>query len=158
MRRIWRRKWLLAAAALAMFLSVGAVAWAAGSDDGRTPGAPAGTQAAAGFVLAQAGSSEQSLATAARPGLGNKQAFKEKREQRIKRQEALMQLLREKMTPADQAAYDRLVQTAKDQRVTLQKAREDLASTVKDLRELAKKYIDAGSSAASTAPTGTSLQ
>lgn len=158
MKRIWRRKWLLVTAALAIFLSVGAVAMAATGDDGSTPIQSTEACGAAGVVVAQAGSDEPSLTAAARPGLGNRQALKEKRDQRIKRHEALMQLLREKMTPADQATYDRLVQTAKDQRATLQKARDDLAGTMKDLRELAEKYLDAGSSATSTAPAGTSLQ
>ena len=33
MKSIWRKKWLVAVIAVAIFLSVGAVAWAAAGDD-----------------------------------------------------------------------------------------------------------------------------
>lgn len=159
MRRIWRRKWLIAAVTLTVFLSVGAVAWAAAGGDGQAPGSAGDGQSPADdAIVALAGSQGQALTIAAGQGPLKRELLKEKREQRIKRNEALMKLVRDKMTPQDQAAYDQLVQKAKDQRAVLKQAREDLAKTVKDLRELTKKYIDVGAEAAGAAPAATTAQ
>lgn len=132
MRRIWKQKWLVVIGAVTIFLSIGAVAWAV-----------TGSQPATGGV---------SLSTAANDGTGSgqgvaanrRQAAKERREQRFERQQQLMQLLRGEMTSADQASYDQLVAAAKEKRDALQEARQDLADTLKQLRELTNKYLDAG--------------
>lgn len=131
MKRFWEHKWLLVALALVIFLSLGAVAWAAGSGDGQAVAADRTVVAAAG-----------------RPGPLQREALKEKREQWIERHKALIQLVREKMTPEDQAAYDRLVKTAKDQREALKEAREALKATLEELRDLTDKYLDVGGEAA----------
>jgi len=134
MKRLWKRQWLLLALALAVFLSVGAVALAAATDDG------------------QAVAADRTVLTAAgKPGPLDREALKEKKEQWIQRQKALMQLVREKMTPEDQAAYDRLVETAKDKREALNEAREALKATLKELRDLTNKYLGAGDEAAGAA-------
>jgi hypothetical protein len=157
--RIWSRKWLITATALALFLSVGAVAWAAAGDGTQASDPSVGSQVVAGgAVLALAGADEQLLTAAKTPDPQAKEALKAKREQRIKRIEALMKLVRDTMSPADQAAYDQLVQTAKDQRTALQQARVDLNQTVKDLRELTNKYVDVGSPASGSAPAATTTQ
>lgn len=157
--RMWSRKWLITATALALFLSVGAVAWAAGGDGTQAsdPGAGGGI-AANGAVLALAGADDQLLAVAKAPDPQAKEALKQKRELRMKRLEALMKLVRNTMIPQDQAAYDQLVQTAKNQRTALQQARADLNQTVKDLRELTNKYVDAGSAASGSAAAATTTQ
>ncbi len=136
MKHLWKRKWLLMALTLAIFLSVGAVAWAAGNG-----GSPAV-------------SDEQQILTAAvRSERPTREALKEKREQWIERHKALMELVREEMTPEDQAAYDQLVQTAKEQREALAQAREALKATLVDLRELTDKYLSREQAAGSTAAT-----
>ena len=157
--RMWTRKWLITAATLAMFLSVGAVAWAAGGDGTQAPDPGVGNQITANSaVLALAATGQQALAAPGTSEPKAREALKQKREQRIKRLEALMALVRDKMSPEDQAAYDRLVQTAKDQRAALQQARQDLTKTVKDLRELTNKYIDGGSAASGAGGTATTVQ
>jgi len=155
MKGLWKRKWLVVAATLVIFLSVGTVAWAT-SGGAETPAAPAAADSEEGILLASTAFAEDEVAAAERPGAAVRQAMRERREERIKHHQALMQLLREKMTPEDQVAYDRLVQEAKDQRTALQQAREDLAGTLKELRELADKYLD--ETAADSSSAGATVQ
>jgi len=160
--RMWRRRWLVVVGTMAIFLSVGAAAWAATGDgaENAAPG-PAALALGDGVALAladAAGTDQVALAAVGKPGPEFREALKEKREQRIKRIEALMKLVREKMTPEDQAAYDRLVQTAKDQRAALQQAKENLGTTLKDLRDLTDKYIGVESSTGGPAGTSTTVQ
>jgi len=68
--------------------------------------------------------------------------LRDKAEQWAQRHQELMDALREDMTPEDQALYDELVQTAKEQREALREARNDLVETLKQLRDLAGKYTD----------------
>lgn len=151
MKRLWRHKWLAMAAAVAIFLSVGAVAWAAVDKDPATaPTATAlGTGEGSSLLLASSGEEGSSLEAA---GAGMKKAARERIEQLRKMRAALMEKLREDMTPADQALYDQLTATAKTQREALQKAREALAGTIKQLRDLGRKYLDPGNGTAN--PTG----
>lgn len=159
MKKLWQRKWLVVAVAAVVFLSVGAVAWATTngspvSDTNQSVVADdtdvSGTTAA-GAIEQECGSDCSGGVCAqgdcdcdqtARPGAALRKAFREKADQWAKRHEKLMEALRDDMTPADQALYDQLVQKAKEQREALQQAREDLAGTLKQLRDLADKYLD----------------
>ena len=144
--QMWRRKWLVAVGTMVVFLSIGAAAWAAAGDGTQLTGPEAASQGAAGAVPALAetsGTGQATLAATAGPGGAAREALKEKRELKMKHLQGLMKLVREKMTPEDQATYDGLVQTAKDQREALQQARQALGKTLKEIRELTKKYIDA---------------
>jgi hypothetical protein len=148
MRRLcglWGHKWLVTVATVTIFLSIGAVAWAATGDE---PDVCAAGQvgAAVGPGLAAAG--DDGSATAGGPGAAIKKAIAEKRQQWLKKQAALMEELREDMTAADQALYDQLVATAKEQREALLEARQELTETLKQLRDLGKKYGDAGTDTA----------
>ncbi len=140
MKRLWKRKWWVIAATLVVFLSVGAVAWAA-TDQGQAADLGTGVVEDTDIVdVTQPGACiRQALGEA---GSEIREAMREGREQRLKNRAERMEALREEMTPEDQALFDQLVETAKDKRETLQEAREDLASTLKELRELAKKYLD----------------
>jgi hypothetical protein len=133
MRRIWKQKWLVVIGAVTIFLSIGAVAWAATD-----------SQSATGGVSLSTATGDTSGAGAG-PGAALRQAAKERRAERFERQQQLLQLLRGEMTPADQASYDQLVTAAKEKRDALKEAREDLAATLKQLRDLTNKYLDAGS-------------
>lgn len=149
---IWRRKWFVLAATLAMFLSVGAVAWAAAADNDTAAGTTATTAAASpatDSVLAGLGDvlGDGSGTPAERAAAGAK-AMRQRGEKWLERQAALMQKLREDMSPADQALYDQLASTAKQQREALKEARQKLMETVKQLRDLRNKYLDG-----STSPT-----
>jgi transketolase len=157
MKKLWQRKWLVLALTVAVFLSIGAVAWATtsgGQAGDSTPALPAGQP---GLTAAAAAGEEEcdgdctgnveaecdgDCAESARPGSALRKAFREKAEQWAQRHEKLMQALRDGMTPADQALYDQLVQKAKEQREALQEARNDLMQTLEQLRDLADKYLD----------------
>ncbi len=145
MKMIGKRKWLLVAAALAVFLSVGTVAWTATSDDSA---AATGTDGATCLAVT-ATAADGSSSVAACPGSAVRKALREKGEQWLKRHAALMEKLRDDMTAEDRATYDQLVEKAEQQRLALQQAREDLADTVKQLRELVDEYLDSGSSTTS---------
>jgi hypothetical protein len=133
LRSLWKRKWLLMVLALAVFLSVGAAAWAAGTGDDQTP---TGDQ--------QIADTAKVFVAAGKPGPLTQDAFKQKRELRVERRKAMLQLVREKMTAEDQALYDQLVKTAEEQREALREAREAVKSTLKELRDLTDKYLDVG--------------
>jgi len=134
MRSLWRQKWLVVIGALTIFLSIGAAAWAVGSDD-----ASSGSEVAAATC---ATCSDEVQGAGERPGEAMRQAMKERRQERLERQAALLDALRDDMSPEDQALYDQLVASAKQKREALQQAREDLADTLKELRELTDKYLD----------------
>ncbi len=132
MRRIWKQKWLVVIGAVTIFLSVGAVAWAATGSQPATNGVSLSTATSVGAGLLQGQAADR------------RQAAKERLEKRVERQQQLMQLLRGEMTPADRASYDQLAAAAKEKRDALQEARQDLADTLKQLRDLTNKYLDAG--------------
>ena len=140
MKRIWRHKWWVIAATLVIFLSIGAAAWAASSDDpGVCPAGEAGT--ADCVALAAAGAGDESQAG---PGsrLGAARRMLQENRQRIHRlQGALLEELREDMTAADQALYDQLMTALDQQREALEQARQDIRDTVEKLRDLGKKYL-----------------
>jgi ABC-type transporter Mla subunit MlaD len=147
LRGLWKRRWLLTVLALVIFLSVGAVAWAAGNDDGRPASDP---QVAADVADVKV------LTAAGGPGPLTREAVKEKRQQWAERRKAMLELVKEKMSAEDQAAYERLVKTAEEQRETLKQAREALRSTLEELRDLTDKYLGLGGEPAGsvgTAPT-----
>lgn len=132
MRSIWKQKWLVVIGAVTIFLSIGAVAWAATDSQPATDGVSLSTATGDIAGLGQGSAADR------------REAAKERREQRLEWQQQLMQLLRGEMTPADQAQYDQLVAAAQDKREALKEAREDLADTLKQLREFTNKYLDAG--------------
>jgi len=160
--RMWRRRWLVVVGTMVIFLSIGAVAWAATGDGAESAGAgPTALALGDGVALAladPAGTDQAVLAAVGKPGPEFREALKEKREQHIKRIEAMLKLVREKMTPEDQATLDRLVQAAKDQREALQQAKENLGKTLKDLRDLTDKYLGVESSTGAPAGTSTTTQ
>jgi hypothetical protein len=147
---MWRHKWVVVGVSLVIFLSLGTVAWAAagnGSDQSSTGAAGAPNGVCLGLATGEVDGDVAATLDTMRKKMG------ERRDQFIQRQETLLNLLRDKMSAADQATYDELVQQAKDQRAALEKARTDLQTTMKDLRDLTQKYIDTQSGS-----TGTSTQ
>jgi hypothetical protein len=142
---------------VAIFLSIGAVAWAAaGGDD---PAASAATTATTATTSATAAADElpagaESFIAGLTQGFGDgsgtpaekaaaaAKVMKQRGEKWLQRQAALMNKLREDMSPDDQALYDKLVAAFKQQRDALKQARQNLAETVKQLRGLRDKYLD----------------
>jgi hypothetical protein len=144
MKRLWARKWLVAVGAVVIFLSVGAVAWAATGDDENgwdhaLNAASSGLEYAAGLAGAQTASTDGTTVQ------DRRQARQERREERVERQQALLEHLRDDMSAADQETDDQLMGTIDEQRQALQEARQELAGTLKELRQLVDKYVDAGS-------------
>jgi vacuolar-type H+-ATPase subunit I/STV1 len=141
MKSIWGHKWVVVIGALVVLLSVGAIAWAATSEHETSwdTALDVTDDAEASFMTVtdtgtQAGTDGQ--------GAGLRQRIKEKRDQWLKRQVALMEHLRDDMSAEDRGKYDELVEEIKEKRATLQEAREDLADTLKELRELTNEYLD----------------
>jgi flagellar motility protein MotE (MotC chaperone) len=149
MRSIWKRKWVVVPMAVAIVLAIGAVGAVAlagpGDQDGTTS-----SQASA----------QLQTATTSAPSPGatlQRKALKEQRkalqQQRLERSKQRWTQTRAKMTPADQATYDRLTQAAKDQQAALQKARQDLKDTLKQMRDLVQKYRPQSTTSTTAAPT-----
>lgn len=139
-KRIWRHKWWVLAVAMTIFLSVGAVAWAAAGDE--TAGStvtPAAEDEVLPSLCAAAGGTTGVAAAGVRERIQN---VRERGERWLKRQQVLMGKLREQMNATDQALFDELVATAKEQREALKEARQKLAETMKQLRGLRNKYLD----------------
>ncbi len=150
MKSIWRKKWLVVVMAVAIFLSIGAVAWAATSDNTADP-AEVSTAPSAGVETLIAGLDEalgDGSGTPAERAAAGVKAAKQRAEKFLHRQAALMNKLREDMSAADQALCDELVETFKEQREALKQARQNLAETSKQLRDLRDKYLDTTASPA----------
>jgi hypothetical protein len=160
MKSIWRKKWLVAVIAVAIFLSVGAVAWAATGDDpvatdeasdttATTAAAATSTDSidvAESLIAGLAQSLGDGSGTPAERAAAATKAVRARGEKWLQRQAAIMEKLRESMSASDQALYDKLVETFKQQREALKEARKNLADTTKQLRDLRDKYLPATTS------------
>jgi hypothetical protein len=143
-KQLGEHKWVAIIAIIAILLSVGAIAWAAvawaeGKD---CPG-----RDRIGPTFPQRDNVGQRLQDAA-PNMGAMAGDKDRgavagnlREQGIQRVVALLDRVRDDMTVEDQAQYDALVETFKDQRAEVQEATQELADTLKELRALLAKYV-----------------
>ena len=83
----------------------------------------------------------QAQAAAQAVGAEGREARQERREARAERRQALLDNLRDDMTPEDQAQYDELVASVQTQQAAMQEARQELADTLKELRALTDKYL-----------------
>lgn len=160
MKSIWRKKWLVAVIAVAIFLSVGAVAWAAAGDDPVATDEASATTAttataatstdsvdvAESLIVGLAQSLGDGSGTPAERAAAATKAVRARGEKWLQRQAAIMEKLRESMSASDQALYDKLVENFKQQREALKEARKNLADTVKQLRDLRDKYLPATTS------------
>lgn len=158
MRKLMRHRWTIGAAALVLVFALGAISWAATGDaaavdpDSETVPVPApglGMFGPDGLVP------DGDLAGFGRMGhrgpLGGgaltdemKAQIEERRAQMEARRDAFNQLMREKMSTEDQAAFDALLATAQTQRDELVKAQEALRGTTSDIRDLVGKYFPLG--------------
>ena len=166
-RRFFGRKWVVPVAALLLSLSVGSIAFATtGSASGSSAAAtttssttvsnsatttPA-TTAAAGTGLVAPATATGSGGTLASDQLAAEQA----------KENAILDLIREKMTSADQATFDQLRATATEEQTTLQQAQAELNDTTTKINALVDKYLgvstnaDSGSSSSgASGSTGT---
>ena len=137
MRSIWKRKWIIAPIAVVIILAigaVGAVALAAPGDENP----PASAQLTATTAIQSTAGAQSTTDPQQRQAL--REQRKAKAQERLARQKARWAQARAKMTPEDQAAFDKLLPTIADQRAALQQAREDLKGTLKQMRDLVRKY------------------
>ncbi|MCL5736654.1 MAG: hypothetical protein M1274_13920 [Actinobacteria bacterium] len=153
MRKMWKHKWIVVGVALVVFLSVGTAAWAAAGSGG-----PSAATGLAGVATLATTATTQGPPPALGAPNSRRAALKERCQQFAQRQQQLLDLLREKMSPADQAKYDQLTQQIKDQQAALQKARTDLSTSLKDLRDLTNKYLNVPATGGTTSTTGATTQ
>lgn len=160
MKRLWKRKWLVIPLALVIFLSVGAVAWAAtsGGSSDQELCATEGAGKPFAFVslggngedivrgdadlkeaLKEAGATVREAMKDA--GARLRKAIKAAREHWREERADKMESLRDEMTPGDRALYDDLVEKLQDQQEELREVREELKETLGELRELCEKYL-----------------
>ncbi len=140
MKTIWKRKWLVMALTIAIVLLVGTTAWAAAGEGNTAGSAVSGGQGAA---VAGTGVCQGGLGTeCSELGDAVRKTIRDKAGECAERQAKLMEVLRGDMSPEDQALYDELVETVKSQRETLQEARENLQSTLAQIRDLVDGYLD----------------
>jgi small-conductance mechanosensitive channel len=132
MGRIWKHKWVVMPVAVVIILAAGAVGAVALAD----PGGSDSTGTTAQLVTATTAQATGATAVATQ-ALGQRRAKLLQQLEQLKKRWAEA---RAKMSPEDQAAFDQLLQKAKDQRQTLQAARQDLAGTLKQMRTLVQKY------------------
>ena len=135
MKSIWKHKWVVMPVTVAIIVAAGAVAAVALADPGNSDSA-APAQLVTVTTAQPAGDAAQVA-----PALGQRRAKLQQRlEQRLEQLRERWARVRGTMTPEDQAAFDRLLGKAKDQRQALQQARQDLAETLKQVRALVQKY------------------
>ncbi|MCX8033441.1 MAG: hypothetical protein N3B14_08675 [Thermoleophilia bacterium] len=156
-REVIRHKWVVPVAALVLVLAIGAGAWAAtGSNEASQDNSTASNGAV---------TTEERLALGADLGLGelfgpghvrglrgmgNPEQAEQMRERMQRRVEAMLDLLRDKMSPEDQATFDNLMAQREAQQEALKKALEELRSTNQKLRDLIDKYLVPEESSTST--------
>jgi hypothetical protein len=147
MGRWLRHRWVIVGAAFVLVLAIGAVSWAAtGSSSTTTPPASGQPGPGPGFGMGGRGFGHGKDGA---QGMDQGQ-FKQQRQARL---DAVLKLVREKMSPADQAKLDQLLAQEKTQQAALQKARQDLKQTTTDLRSLVDKYLGVTTPTTGTTPT-----
>lgn len=161
MRRLLGHKWAVGGAALLLVFALGAVSWAA-ADDTTTPAASGDAVAPGGPGFGMFGPGDglegefahmggrmrggmlDGMRDGMRGGLMTdemKAQIEEHRAAREAQRDAFLKLVRDKMTPEEQASLDRLLRTAETQREALDQARDALHGTTSQIRDLIAKYF-----------------
>jgi hypothetical protein len=157
MGTIWKHKWIVLPIAVAIILAAGAVGAVALANPGGADPAPAAQQAATTAAVAIGDVTTTTLASD-EAALDDTQLVsalaggKAKLQQRLEQLKKRWAAARAKMSPDDQAAFDQLLEKAKDQRQALKEARKNLMETLKQMRSLVQKYKPAST----TSTTATS--
>jgi hypothetical protein len=130
-KTFWRpavsRKWVVPIAALVFTLSIGSVAFAVGGT---------GADSAAALALrAHASLASTDAATATTLSEADALALDQAKEN------AILDLIRQKMSPADQEILDELRASAGTQQLELQQAQAALDATTAQISELVDKYL-----------------
>ena len=151
MRSIWKHKWIIVPVAAAIILAIGAVGAVALAGSGNDNAAVGSSQLVTATTGVRHAGVAERAAGGRRPASGPpRRAERSGRRRRVKLQNRLRAArqrwaqARQKMTPEDQAAFDRCQQTAKGQQAALQKARQDLLGTLKQMQALGSEIPSAG--------------
>ena len=168
-RRFFSRKWVVPVAALVLSLSVGSIAFAttgSGSGGSMTSATVSSasvadptttTLPATPITAAASATSAASVpgATTEISGVGALSSDQLAAEQA--KENAILDLIREKMTSADKATFDQLRATATEDQTVLQQAQADLNDTTTKINALVDKYLGVSTSTDSgSASTGAS--
>ena len=156
MGRWTRHRWVIVVGALTLVLAIGAVSWAATTTT-TTPNAP-GQQGwygkgdgmmRGGYGMGGYGMMGVGPGMHGRGARGDFQGGQARRD-------AILKLVRDKMSAADKATFDKLQKQETAQEQALQKAAEDLRNTNQQLRALVDKYLGVQSNTTTTtaAPSG----
>lgn len=159
MKRLIGHKWVIGAAALVFVFAVAGVAVAANTTPGNSGttatagpgGGPGGLNGSDEFALGPM------MGGGGRGGRGNGQGLdptqmQERRELRQQTRDAYLKLVRDKMSPADQAAFDKLIAQQKEQQTAVENAAKALRDTNQQIREMTAKTLGV------TLPTTTTTQ
>ncbi len=142
MGRWTRHRWVIVAAALTLVLTVGAVSWAAtGSTTPTTPGNPSQQGPAYGHGFGMMGREVGPRGGGMGPGMRGFDGANGALQGRQARSDAILKLVRDKMSATDKATFDKLQQQQTTQREAVQKAADALRQTNEQLRSLVDKYL-----------------
>lgn len=147
--RFFKRKWVVPVAALVLTLSVGSIAFAA-TGSTTMDASTSGVVSTATTVTVRAttdatldlsgGAVDQGSAVLSSDQLAVAQA----------KENAILDLIREKMTSADQATFDQLRAAATEEQAALQQAQTDLSDTTAKIDLLVDTYLGISTSSTST--------
>jgi len=151
-KELIRHKWVVPVAALVLVFAIGAGAWAAtGSGDNTQDNSLATTTdkpgVGADLGLGKLFGLGQFRGLLPKCDSDQAQQMREKMQSRL---EAMLDLIRDKMSSEDRATFDSLMAQRKAQQEALQKAMEELRSTNEKLRDLIDKYLVPEDSSTST--------
>ena len=155
MKQFLKRRWVIPVGALVLVLAIGATAWAATGSTTESTAGPTGTTVAPQNDPAPTpGPKGGAFGCFGRGGFRGNDAQSQEDQQR---RDAMLQLVRDKMTEADKATLDSLQAQAKTQQETLQKAAQDLRDTNEQIRSLVDKYlgVPSGTGSSSGSPSST---
>ena len=175
-RDFLRNKWVVPVAALTLTFAIGSVSFAAtGNNAGELPTASSSssTTTVVSNVTATSGGVPTTVITTPpapillSPALANTtpadretQSPEDLAMQKAK-EDAILSLIRDRMTEADKVAFDYLRSLATEQQLALAKAQADLSDTAAKIRALVFKYLGiattTSSSPAPTIPTTTTI-
>ena len=154
-----KRKWVVPVAALLLSLSVGSIAFAttgsaSGSSTAATTTSPTtvSTSAATTTPATTAATGTDLVAPATAAGSGSTLASDQLAAEQAK-ENAILDLIREKMTSADQATFDQLRTAAIEEQAALQQAQTNLNDTTTKINALVDKYLGVSTSADSGSST-----
>ena len=157
-RRFFNRKWVVPVAALVLSLSVGSIAFAT-TGSGSSGSATAATVSSASVADPTTTTLPATPTTAAAPATsgtsvpgatteisGGGALSSDQLAAEQAKENAILDLIREKMTSADQATFDQLRATATEDQTVLQQAQADLNDTTTKINALVDKYLGVSTS------------